>query len=253
MHNVSDRMSLSLLLFVSAVFLLGGGVKGVIGLGLPTISMGMLALAMPPAQAAALLVLPSLVTNLWQGFAGPYVGMLLRRLWPMLIGILAGTMTGTGWLVDGDARLAGALLGAALAAYGVLGLAAPHLHLPRRHEIWAGPLAGAATGLVTAATGVFVLPAVPYLQALDLDRAARNQALGLCLTMSALSLGLILAAASALGALFSLPVLLGVIAAALGMALGLALQRRLSPAVFRHVFFAGLILLGGIIVLRALG
>ncbi len=253
MYNVSDRMSLSLLLFISAVFLLGGGVKGVIGLGLPTISMGMLALAMPSAQAAALLVLPSLATNLRQGFDGPHVGMLLRRLWPMLIGILGGTMAGTGWLVDGDARLAGALLGAALAAYGVFGLAAPHLHLPRRHESWAGPLAGAATGLVAAATGVFVLPAVPYLQALDLDRDARKQALGLCLTTSALSLGLNLAAASALGDLFSLPVLLGVIAAAIGMALGLALQRRLSPAVFRRVFFAGLVLLGGVIVLRALG
>lgn len=241
-----------LLPFVAAVFLLGGWVKGPIGLGLPTISMGMLASAMPPAQAAALLVVPSLATNLWQGFAGPHVRMLLWRLWPMLIGILGGTLAGTGWLVDGDPRLAGTLLGSALVAYGVFGLAAPQLHLPRRHETWAGPLAGAATGLVAAATGVFVLPAVPYLQALDLDRDARNQALGLCLTVSALSLGLNLAAASALGDVFTLPVLLGVVTACAGMALGLALQRRLPPALFRKVFFAGLIVLGGVIVLRAL-
>ncbi|HEX4329959.1 MAG TPA: sulfite exporter TauE/SafE family protein, partial [Burkholderiales bacterium] len=51
---------------VAAVFLLAGLVKGVIGLGLPTLSMALLALWMPPVEAAALLIVPSLVTNLWQ-------------------------------------------------------------------------------------------------------------------------------------------------------------------------------------------
>ncbi|MBN9265741.1 MAG: sulfite exporter TauE/SafE family protein, partial [Hyphomicrobium sp.] len=53
-------------LFIAAVFVLAGLTKGVIGLGLPTISMGLLALVMPPVQAAALLALPSFVTNFWQ-------------------------------------------------------------------------------------------------------------------------------------------------------------------------------------------
>lgn len=48
--------------FIAGVFVLAGLVKGVIGLGLPTISMGLLALAMPPLQAAAILVLPSFLT-----------------------------------------------------------------------------------------------------------------------------------------------------------------------------------------------
>src|SRR6185295_20338072 len=47
-----------LLATIAFVFLLAGFVKGVVGLGLPTISMGLLSLAMPPAQAAALLVVP---------------------------------------------------------------------------------------------------------------------------------------------------------------------------------------------------
>ena len=58
-------------LFIALCFLLAGFIKGVLGLGLPTVSMGLLALAMPPAQAAALLIMPSLVTNLWQMLAGP--------------------------------------------------------------------------------------------------------------------------------------------------------------------------------------
>ena len=59
------------LLFVGAVFFLAGFVKGVIGLGLPTIAMGLLAITMPPVEAAGLLILPSLLTNAWQMVAGP--------------------------------------------------------------------------------------------------------------------------------------------------------------------------------------
>ena len=58
------------LLCITLVFLLAGYVKGVIGMGLPTIAMATLGLLLEPAQAAALLVIPSLVTNVWQFLAG---------------------------------------------------------------------------------------------------------------------------------------------------------------------------------------
>jgi uncharacterized membrane protein YfcA len=55
--------STSILAAIAGAFLLAGFVKGVIGLGLPTVSIGLLGLVMTPAQAAAILVVPSLVTN----------------------------------------------------------------------------------------------------------------------------------------------------------------------------------------------
>ena len=76
---------------VITTFLLAGTVKGVIGLGLPTVAMGMLGLAMLPAQAAVLLIIPSTVTNLWQLSFGGHLGALLKRLWPMLLLIFLGT------------------------------------------------------------------------------------------------------------------------------------------------------------------
>jgi uncharacterized protein len=65
-------------IFVSAVFVLAGFVKGVIGLGLPTIGMGLLAIVMPPVEAAAILILPSFVTNVWQMVSGPSLGIVVR-------------------------------------------------------------------------------------------------------------------------------------------------------------------------------
>uniref|UniRef100_UPI00197E0F4A TSUP family transporter n=1 Tax=Burkholderia sp. Ac-20379 TaxID=2703900 RepID=UPI00197E0F4A len=84
----------STIAIVVAVFAVAGLVKGMIGLGLPTVAMGLLTLAMPPAAAASLLVVPSLVTNVWQLARGPAFGALLRRLWPLLAGLAVGTFAG---------------------------------------------------------------------------------------------------------------------------------------------------------------
>lgn len=72
------------ILIITFTFLLAGMVKGVIGMGLPTVAMGLLALVMPPVQAAVLLVGPSLVTNVWQLVAGPSFVALLKRFSAMI-------------------------------------------------------------------------------------------------------------------------------------------------------------------------
>lgn len=93
----------SQLIMVVAVFLLAGAVKGVAGMGLPTVAMGLLGLWLPPSQAAALLVLPSLVTNLQQAW-GPAATELLRRLWPVLAMVVAGTWLSAGLMIGGHPR-----------------------------------------------------------------------------------------------------------------------------------------------------
>ncbi len=237
-------------LLAIATFLLAGLVKGVIGMGLPTVAMGLLAVAMPPAEAAALLVVPSLVTNLWQLLAGPAFLALARRLWSMMAGVIAGTIAGAGILVGNVAGLATVGLGVALIAYGVVGLAGVKMVLARRHEAWMAPVIGIATGLVTGATGVFVLPAVPYLQAIGLEKEELVQALGLSFTVStlALALGLLRVDAWQVGSIGLS--LLALVPALGGMWAGQALRRQISAALFRRVFFAGLLLLGLYLTLR---
>jgi len=73
-----------LLFLIAAAFLLAGFIKGVIGLGLPTVSMGLLAVSMPPAQALAIVIVPAIITNIWQTFVGPCLRDIVRRLWPLM-------------------------------------------------------------------------------------------------------------------------------------------------------------------------
>ena len=136
-------MAPSTLILVCLVFVLAGVTKGIIGLGLPTIAMGLLAVVLPPAEAAALLILPSLVTNLWQMLDGPHLRRLLLRLWPLNLGVCLGTWLGAGLLAGIGGRHGGLALGVALIAYAASGLAALQLVVPRAAEPVLGAIPGA--------------------------------------------------------------------------------------------------------------
>jgi uncharacterized membrane protein YfcA len=232
------------LLIIALTFLLAGFVKGVIGLGLPTVSMGLLALVMMPAQAAALLVVPSLVTNIWQMAAGPALVPLWRRLWPMMIGIGVGTWAGAGLLTGSNAAAATVALGVALVLYALTGLTTLRLRCPTRMEWWLAPLIGAVTGFITAATGVFVIPAVPYLQAIGLEKEELVQALGLSFTVSTVALAAMLMASGSFAPAIAGGSLLALVPALGGMFAGQWLRLRSRPEVFRRCFFLGLLALG---------
>lgn len=244
---------LSYALFVSGVFVLGGFVKGVIGMGLPTVAVGLLGLALAPAQAAALMVVPSLLANAWQAFAGPHLRVLLRRLWAMQLMICVGTWITAGrWTDAADARLAGSALGLALVAYALYGLANRKLHIPARLEPWLSPLVGLLTGLVSGATGIFVMPSVPYLQALLPDKDQLVQALGLTFLVGTVAVGVGLAGAGQVDRALAVQSVLALAPALVGMWVGQVVRGRVSAVGFRKWFFWGMLVLGAHLAARSL-
>src|ERR1700753_1136074 len=85
-------------LIIALTFFLAGIVKGVSGMGLPTVAVGILGAIMSPVNAASLLVIPSFVTNFGQLFTGPDFLALMQRLWLMMFGVVIGTVAGS-WLL----------------------------------------------------------------------------------------------------------------------------------------------------------
>jgi uncharacterized membrane protein YfcA len=232
------------ILIIIAVFLLAGAVKGMTGMGLPTVAMGALGAVMPPVAAAALLVVPSFVTNVWQLLAGPNFVALAARLWAMMAGILIGTVAGSWVLTRADTALTTAALGAALFVYAASSLVMRPWRVPRGAERWLSPVIGLTTGLVTGCTGVFVIPAVPYLQALDLEKDDLIQALGLSFTVSTIALAIGLARGGAFGATDLTGSAIALAPALAGMWLGQIARQRIGAATFRRAFLICLALLG---------
>jgi hypothetical protein len=240
------------LALIGLIFVLAGVVKGVAGMGLPTVSMGVLGAFMPPVSATSLLLVPSFVTNVWQLVIGSDFRALIVRLWTMMAGILIGTILGVRLLTGADTRWTTVGLGIALAAYALYSLLARPLSVPKRSEAWLSPVIGLVTGLISGATGVFTIPAVPYLQGLDLGKDDLIQALGLSFTVStiALAIGLVGHGAFNLGDLTLSA--LAILPALLGMWLGTIIRGKISAKTFRIGFLFCLGVLGVELAGRAL-
>lgn len=239
------------LLAIAATFLLAGTVKGVIGLGLPTVSLALLSVAFGLPQAMALLLVPSLATNLWQAFVGGHAMAIVKRLWPFLAMATATVWIGIGALSRVDLSLLTGLLGLLLVTYAAVSLGGVRLTVSGRREAWVGPLLGGANGILTGMTGSFVVPGVMFLQAIGLPRDQLIQAMGMLFSVSTLALGVALGGTGFLSVELGATSAVALLPALAGMALGQRLRARLSEARFRRVFFVALLLLGLYIVAKA--
>ncbi|MCA1770136.1 MAG: sulfite exporter TauE/SafE family protein [Halomonas sp.] len=245
-------MTPGLLLMVALTFLLAGTVKGVIGMGMPTVSLALLTATVGLQPAMALLLVPTIVTNIWQALVGGRLMAILRRLWPFLLASVVTVWPGVMVLARVDARWLSLLLGLLIIVYALINLRLAHLTLPVHQEGRAGVISGLANGLFTGMTGSSVFPGVAYLQSLGLPRDALVQSMGFLFTLATLSLALAMGGER----LLTWPLLVlssaALVPALLGMQLGRLLRVRLSDAVFRRLFFLGLLVMGVYLLMRSL-
>jgi uncharacterized protein len=234
----------SLLLLIAAAFLLAGFIKGVLGLGLPTVSMGLLAVTMPPAQALAIVIVPAIVTNIWQTFVGAYLRDIIARLWPLMVGTVIGIWLNAGLLTGPYAPYGTVILGLLLVTYAIVGLSRFSFKVARRDEKWIGGIVGVATGLISAATGVQVIPSMPFMQAIGMEKDELVQALGVFFTVATVALAFNLTATGLLTAATALPGAIAMVASFTGMFIGQAVRTRMHPEAFRRWFLIAMIFLG---------
>jgi uncharacterized membrane protein YfcA len=233
-----------LLIFIAAAFLLAGFIKGVIGLGLPTVSMGLLAVMMPPSQALAIVVVPAIVTNIWQTFVGPYLRDIVLRLWPLMLGTAIGIWLDRGMLTGPYARYGTVVLGILLMIYAAIGLGKFRFSVARPNEKWVGGIVGLITGAISAATGVQVVPSMPFMQAIGMEKDELIQALGVYFTVATLGLAFNLTSAGLFSAATALPGAIAMAASFAGMFIGQAVRTRMEPDSFRRWFLIAMIFLG---------
>lgn len=239
------------LISITLVFLLAGYIKGVIGMGLPTIAMATLGLLIEPVQAAALLIIPSLVTNVWQFLAGGSKMATIRRLWLMLLFVCLGTWWGIGLLTASNSLWPNIWLGSVLAIYALVAVFHPKFSLPARMERWLSPAVGIATGILTGATGVFVIPAVPFISSMNLTKDELIQALGLSFTVSTIALAVGLGLNESFSQSNLMTSLLAVLPAMVGMYIGQKTRDGIEPTTFRKCFFGALFVLGNFMAIRS--
>ena len=249
---MTDPLQPETLALILAVFLLAGLVKGIVGLGLPPVALGLLTVFLGLKDAIVLIVVPSLATNLWQALAGGALLAIGRRLWSLLAFACVGIWFGTGLLAQSDGRLLAGLLGLLLSIYAVTALASPQLRVPEAWEPWLSPPIGAISGFFTGLTGSFTFPGIAYVQALGFPRDRLIQAMGIVFLISTITLGLGLADNGLLTRDFGIASLAAMIPAFLGLLAGIRMRRRIPEDYFRRILLGALLVLGVYIGINAL-
>jgi len=233
-----------LLILIAAAFLLAGFIKGVIGMGLPTVAMGLLAVTMQPSHALAIVIVPAVITNIWQTFAGPYLWDIIKRLWPLMLGTILGIWLNAGSLTGPYAHYGTIVIGVLLVIYAIVGLGKFSVTVTRGKEKWVGGVVGLATGVISAATGVQVIPSTPFIQAIGMEKDELVQALGVFFTVATVGLGFNVTSEGLLNESTALPGGIALACGFGGMYVGQAVRSRLEPQAFRRWFLISMMLLG---------
>ena len=229
---------------IGGSFLLAGFVKGVVGLGLPTISLALLTALLDLPTAMALLVVPAFCTNIWQGFAGGHLRVLLRRLWPLLLAVIPFVWAGAALSGLFETTNLTRVLGGILVLYAAVSFRSMPFIIPHRLHAWLGLLCGAINGVLTGLTGSLFLPGVIYLQAIGLPRDQLVQAMGLLFALSTAALGISLQDAGRIESGLWQISGFALLPAVVGMQCGKFCRGYFSDDLFRRIFLSGLASLG---------
>ena len=237
-------MTTSQIVFGLAVFLLAGTVKGLVGLGLPTVTIALTSLVLPLTESIALITLPTIVTNVWQAAVGGRFRYILRRHWPLIVPLMI-TLYLTVWLIGQKGpNWASVVLGAVLVVYGAMGLARLRLRLSPDLEKPLSPVIGTVSGFIAGLVGVPVIPLMPYLQALEIRPAELVQTLGIVLCATSLTLTGSLIKFGLLDGPHALLSAAAMVPSMAGMWIGQRIRARLSIEQFRVAVFTALSLTG---------
>ncbi len=240
-----------ILLILILPFLLGGIVKGVIGTGLPTIALALLTATIGIREGMAIILLPSILTNIQQGLFGGHLKEVFNRSWTFLLATFLAIWLGAAMLASFNVSTISGLLGVILLFYAAFGIWAKRLPHPGKSEIWLNPILGFINGILTGMTGSSVIPGVLYLQSLELGRDRLVQTMGLLFLTSTTTLAFALQK----NQLLTLELLqlsaMAFIPSYIGMIIGIQVRKRISEQVFKRLFFIFMLLLGLYIVIRS--
>ncbi|OBS10852.1 sulfite exporter TauE/SafE family protein [Acidihalobacter prosperus] len=229
---------------IALVLFCGGFIKGAIGIGMPVFVVSVLGGFLTPHLVIAILLVPIVVSNLWQCLSSVHLRWALARFWPLILAFGLGTWAGTRLLVSVPTEGLFVLLGCVVLGFCLTSWLNPHLHLPPRLEGGAGPLVGLFAGVLNGVSLINGPPLILYLVALRLEREHFIGAYGLIALCGSVPLS-----ASLIGlGVVTLPQLwwstLALIPVMLGLALGQYLRRRIDQARFRRLLLVALALLG---------
>ena len=232
-----------------------GVIKGAIGFGFQLLAAPLLSIVWDARHAVPLLALTALMNNVGSVFglmaSGVASRATTRRLAPAFAGLVVGTVGGALLLAALDPTVLGAIVGGVTVAFAVVSLVNPSMAVPPRLERYLAFPIGLIGGLLSGSTSVTGPAIVSYTHALQLDTRQFILYLSLMYLVSAvvqvgayIQLGLFDRAVLLIALVTFIPNVLR-------LTIGLRLQDRIDPDLFRRVVVVVIALSGLSLLARA--
>ena len=242
---------MELLVTGTIAFLLAGFIKGVLGFGFPIIALVVLTLSVGLLDALAIIVVPTLVTNVWQAMAGPHLRDVFARMWLYFAVAMSGILVASRFLTLVNVDWLTGLLGGVLFFFAISRLLDFHITVPPGRERPLSVVLGFVNGLLTGFTGSFMVPSVLYMQALGFGKDMLVQAMGAFFALSTAMLAVSLGSNQLLDGQQALASTIALLPSFAGIYVGRWTRDQVDEARFQQLFLYGVLLLGAYIAWRS--
>ncbi|MFT5499893.1 MAG: putative membrane protein YfcA [Woeseiaceae bacterium] len=232
-------------------FVVAGFVKGVLGFGFPIVALIVLTLAFGLFDALAIIVVPTLATNIWQALSGDYLGEIMRRMWLYFLVALIAIFTTSFFIADINVNWLTGMLGGVLFLFSLSRLLNFHFVVPRDREPILSLVLGAINGALTGFTGSFMVPSVLYMQALGFNRDMLVQAMGTFFALSTIMLAVSLSSNDLISGDQLKVSVIALVPAFAGVFAGRWVRKQVNEEHFQKLFLAMVLVLGAYIMMRA--
>lgn len=243
-------MDISALVCATVGLLAAGILKGATGIGYASCALPFLVIAVGLKPAIALLILPAIASNVALLFSAGSVRETVRSFWPLYASILPGVASGIFALKIADQAITTKILGILIAAYAIQSLIRPSLRLDVNQAIVIQIPIGLVNGFFTGLTGSQVMPLMPYMLSLRLDKDQFVQAVNLAVITSSVFLGSGLIAFGVMTVDMLALSTLAVVPAIIGVQVGNRCRAHINERQFRTVVVVALLGIGVMLMLR---
>ncbi len=245
-------LSGAVILAAVCVYLFAGLIKGTIGIGLPTAGVSLTAQFTDVRTAIALVIMPMVLTNLWQVYRSrKYIHKALK-FWPLALSMVIGISVFAFIAPNVPVKWATLLLGTTVLLFAVVSLTKDFPQLPQQHEHKVQIIAGSVAGFMGGITGVWAPPIVMYMSAVRTDKATFVAVVGVLLLMGSTVLCLIYGKVGLLTQGQAMASVLLVIPAIMGFALGEKIRHHIDEVLFKKLILLFFLLMGLNLIRRAL-
>ncbi len=245
-----NEYSLIILIYIFAAYVVCGVVKGSIGFGLPTVSISLLAFLIDVKLVIALILIPTLIINIYQLCKGGNLKKIFFETKYFLFFSTISIYPGAFLLKSFNSQIIIFLIALILITNSILFLTNIKFKIPHFDKPITQILIGFINGIIIGMTSIYTMPLVFLLQSLNYNKNTTIQFLGIAFFLYPLAQLFAFSNFELISILIVQDSFLIMIPITLGFLIGQKIRSFISEQLFQKMFYLMLLFMSCIILIN---